>query len=236
MDCVVPLYSHKSHFPSTMESNSDINYAVRMRGSSILLHLILFLYLIRVLSPILVRGRTFHHFRLHSSCTYDGWLEHTEQMQTIANNEMESSCLMRESLFVAREKIKNSLKSQQEISEYTLRKRIFDTQRIRNEFEWNIIKVNIMHSYMKPNIGSSSHSQCNAIDFLLFFFSLFLTPSYKTNTHTHTLNHSHFQLPKLLRPNGTFYLLSFTQFMHVFIFKQLNPVRLIFDWYASYIK
>lgn len=80
---------------------------------------------------------------MHSSCTYDGWLEHTKQMQTIANNEMESSCRMRESLFVAREKIKNSLKSQQEISEYTLRRRIFDTQRIRNEFEWNIIKVDI---------------------------------------------------------------------------------------------
>lgn len=84
-------------------------------------------------------------------------------MQTIANNEMESSCRMRESLFVAREKIKNSLKSQQEISEYTLRRRIFDTQRIRNEFEWNIIKVDIIYTYIKPNIGLNSHSafQCN---------------------------------------------------------------------------
>lgn len=49
---------------------------------------------------------------------------------------------MRESLFVAREKTKNSLESQQELTEYTLRKRIFDTQRARNEFEWQIIKVN----------------------------------------------------------------------------------------------
>lgn len=48
---------------------------------------------------------------------------------------------MRESLFVAREKIRNSLKSQQEFSEYTLRKRTFDTQRARNEFEWQIMKV-----------------------------------------------------------------------------------------------
>lgn len=55
---------------------------------------------------------------------------------------MESSCRMRESLFVARERIKNSLESQQELSDHTLRKRIFDTQRARNEFEWQIIKVN----------------------------------------------------------------------------------------------
>lgn len=50
---------------------------------------------------------------------------------------------MRESLFVAREKIRNSLKSQQEFSEYTLRKRTFDTQRVRNEFEWQIMKVSM---------------------------------------------------------------------------------------------
>lgn len=54
---------------------------------------------------------------------------------------MENSCRMRESLFVAREKTKNSLESQQELTEHTLRKRIFDTQRARNEFEWQIIKV-----------------------------------------------------------------------------------------------
>ncbi|XP_031616458.1 tektin-2 [Contarinia nasturtii] len=73
-------------------------------------------------------------------CTYDGWLEHTKQIKHIAENEMESSCRMRESLFVAREKTKNSLENQQELTEHTLRKRIFDTQRARNEFEWQIIK------------------------------------------------------------------------------------------------
>lgn len=54
---------------------------------------------------------------------------------------MDSSSRMRESLFVARERTKNSLESQQELTEHTLRKRIFDTQRARNEFEWQIIKV-----------------------------------------------------------------------------------------------
>lgn len=55
---------------------------------------------------------------------------------------MENSSRMRESLFVARERTKNSLESQQELTEHTLRKRIFDTQCARNEFEWQIIKVN----------------------------------------------------------------------------------------------
>lgn len=76
-----------------------------------------------------------------SCCTYDGWLEHTKQIKQIAENEMENSCRIRESLFVAREKTKNSLECQQELTEHALRKRIFDTQRARNEFEWQIIKV-----------------------------------------------------------------------------------------------
>lgn len=63
---------------------------------------------------------------------------------------MESSTRMRESLFVARERTKNSLESQQELTEHTLRKRIFDTQRARNEFEWQIIKVNPTFSPFFP--------------------------------------------------------------------------------------
>lgn len=81
-------------------------------------------------------------FSFHSSCTYEGWLEHSKQVKSIAEAEMESSCRMRESLFVAREKVRNDLRTQQERTEHILRKRIFDTQRARNEFEWQIIKVN----------------------------------------------------------------------------------------------
>lgn len=77
-----------------------------------------------------------------SCTTYEGWLEHSKQIKFVAETEMECSSRMRESLFVARERTKNSLESQQELTEHTLRKRIFDTQRARNEFEWQIIKVN----------------------------------------------------------------------------------------------
>lgn len=89
-----------------------------------------------------------HSHESQFSCsTYDGWLEHSKQIKHIAETEMESSCRMRESLFVARERTKNSLESQQEMTEHTLRKRIFDTQRARNEFEWQIIKVNLQRKY-----------------------------------------------------------------------------------------
>lgn len=78
---------------------------------------------------------------IFSSCTYESWLENSKQIKNISDTEVESSCRLRESLFVAREKAKNSLRSQQELTDHVLRKRIFDTQCNRNELEWQIIKV-----------------------------------------------------------------------------------------------
>lgn len=98
---------------------------------------------------------------------------------------MENSCRMRESLFVAREKTKNSLESQQELTEHTLRKRIFDTQRARNEFEWQIIKVKfvqckILSTIIFDNVQFCTRRDCddfclNAIEphFFYFFSPLF---------------------------------------------------------------
>lgn len=77
----------------------------------------------------------------YSSCTYQGWLEHSKQIKKLTAVELDESGRMRESLFVARERVKNALRTQQECTEHVLRKRIFDTQRARNEFEWQIIKA-----------------------------------------------------------------------------------------------
>lgn len=77
----------------------------------------------------------------YSSCTYQGWLEHSKQIKKLTAAELDESGRMRESLFVARERVKNVLRTQQECTEHVLRKRIFDTQRARNEFEWQIIKA-----------------------------------------------------------------------------------------------
>lgn len=54
---------------------------------------------------------------------------------------MEDAYAMRESLFVSREKAKNILSAQQDRTEHTLRKRIFETQRARNELEWQQLKM-----------------------------------------------------------------------------------------------
>lgn len=48
---------------------------------------------------------------------------------------------MRESLFVSREKARNILNAQHERTDHTIRKRIFETQRARNELEWQQLKV-----------------------------------------------------------------------------------------------
>lgn len=60
----------------------------------------------------------------------------------MANIELEKSYQMRESLAIARGNAKNAIRTQNEATDHLLRKRIFDTQRIRNENEWQIIKVN----------------------------------------------------------------------------------------------
>lgn len=62
-------------------------------------------------------------------------------MKLLADNELEDTYAMRESLFVSREKARNILMAQQERTEHTIRKRIFETQRARNELEWQLLKV-----------------------------------------------------------------------------------------------
>lgn len=48
---------------------------------------------------------------------------------------------IREVMFVCREKARNILEVQQDRTEFILRKRIFDTQRARNELDWQRIKI-----------------------------------------------------------------------------------------------
>lgn len=73
--------------------------------------------------------------------SYESWLDHSKQMSKLADHELEDAYAMRESLFCSREKARNLLNAQQERTEHTIRKRIFDTQRSRNELEWQMLKV-----------------------------------------------------------------------------------------------
>ncbi|XP_055840412.1 tektin-2 [Episyrphus balteatus] len=76
-----------------------------------------------------------------NSCTYQAWLESTKNLKQMAENELTDTYSVRESLFVAREKARNILISQQDRTEHTIRKRIFETQRARNELEWQKLKM-----------------------------------------------------------------------------------------------
>lgn len=76
-----------------------------------------------------------------NSCSYQSWLEHTKNIKQLAENELADTYAIRESLFVCREKARNMLISQQERTEHTIRKRIFETQKARNELEWQQLKM-----------------------------------------------------------------------------------------------
>ncbi|XP_036336329.1 tektin-B1 [Rhagoletis pomonella] len=73
--------------------------------------------------------------------TYQGWLEHTKNIKQLAENELADTYAIRETLFVCREKARNMLLSQQDRAEHAIRKRIFETQRARNELEWQQMKM-----------------------------------------------------------------------------------------------
>lgn len=76
-----------------------------------------------------------------NSCTYNGWLENCKELKLLSDKELKESYAVRESLFVSREKAKNLLHAQQEKTELTIRRRIFETQRQRNELQWQKTKV-----------------------------------------------------------------------------------------------
>jgi tektin-2 len=76
-----------------------------------------------------------------NSCTYNGWLENCKELKLLTEVSLKEGRLTRESLLVAREKTKNLLYAQQEKTEQTIRRRIFETQRQRNELQWQKTKV-----------------------------------------------------------------------------------------------
>lgn len=79
-----------------------------------------------------------------NACTYNGWLVYCKELKALAEKELKESYSVRESLFVSREKCKNMLFAQQEKTELTIRKRIFETQRGRNELHWQKIQVRFL--------------------------------------------------------------------------------------------
>ncbi|EDW60223.1 tektin-2 [Drosophila virilis] len=94
-------------------------------------------------------------------CTYEGWLEHTKNMKLLAENEMADTVALRESLFVCREKARSILQAQQERTEYVIRKRIFETQRARNELKFQMDKMNDELKNASIDIQALEDSLCD---------------------------------------------------------------------------
>lgn len=82
----------------------------------------------------------FSHF---SSIPYETWLEHSRYMKILADNELQDTYKLRESLFICRERARNDMRAQRDCTDFTLRKRIFETQKSRNELQWLQFQVNV---------------------------------------------------------------------------------------------
>lgn len=80
-------------------------------------------------------------FLRHRMITNQQWLDKCEATKQMAINELQDTLRLRESLFVARGRARNALRAQTDVTNYMLRRRIYDTQRARNELDWQKMKV-----------------------------------------------------------------------------------------------
>ncbi|XP_041968404.1 tektin-B1-like [Aricia agestis] len=69
------------------------------------------------------------------------WLEKCEATRKMAVDELQDTLKLRESLFVARGKARNALRAQTDVTNYMMRRRVYDTQRARNELQWQKMKM-----------------------------------------------------------------------------------------------
>ncbi|GJQ77768.1 hypothetical protein Trydic_g16033 [Trypoxylus dichotomus] len=76
-----------------------------------------------------------------TSIPYETWLEHSKYTKLLADKELEDTLKLREALFVVRERARNDMRAQCDYVDFTLRKRIYETQRARNELEWQQLKM-----------------------------------------------------------------------------------------------
>ncbi|XP_026318614.1 tektin-B1-like [Hyposmocoma kahamanoa] len=73
--------------------------------------------------------------------TGEQWLQKVEANRQMAQDELQDTLRLRESLFVARERARNTLRAQTDVTNYMLRRRIYETQRARNELDWQKMKM-----------------------------------------------------------------------------------------------
>lgn len=70
-------------------------------------------------------------------------MDHCRYSKLLADNEMSDTYNFREAMQVVRERARNDIKAQQDVTDFTLRKRIYQTQKARNELDWQKMKVSV---------------------------------------------------------------------------------------------
>lgn len=99
------------------------------------------------LFSFLATGKPKNHMNVHCmysfyrSLSYEAWMEHTKNTKQMADNELSDTLKFREALFVCRNRARNDMHSQREYVNFILRKRIYETQKARNEMEWQSLKM-----------------------------------------------------------------------------------------------
>lgn len=86
--------------------------------------------------------------------TYESWLEHTKHIKQLGDNELADTLKFCESLFVLRERSKNDILSQSNYVDFSLRKKIFELEKTRNELQWQQKKMREELEKLMDEIGS----------------------------------------------------------------------------------
>ncbi|KAK9502819.1 hypothetical protein O3M35_011521 [Rhynocoris fuscipes] len=73
--------------------------------------------------------------------TYECWLDHCKFLKLRIDNELLMAQRVRESLYVPRQRARNDLKAQNDATNFAIRKRIYETQRIKNELDWQRLNI-----------------------------------------------------------------------------------------------
>ncbi|XP_053971200.1 tektin-2 isoform X2 [Hylaeus anthracinus] len=84
--------------------------------------------------------------------SYEAWLEHCRNSKSLADNELSDTYSFRESMNVMRERARNDIKAQQDVTDFSLRKRIYQTQKARNELQWQKLKIQKEMEIMQKEI------------------------------------------------------------------------------------
>ncbi|XP_012531688.1 tektin-B1 [Monomorium pharaonis] len=88
-----------------------------------------------------------------NSITYEVWLDRCHHSKLSVENELNECYRFREATRAMKEHARNDIKAQQDVTDYTLRKRIYQTQKARNEMDWQKLKMQKEMETLKNEIS-----------------------------------------------------------------------------------